>query len=149
MVTHKEKPNSHSSCEAEIKATDAQQFCHLLDELGLLDSSTSTPIFNDSCGVIDWAHTSSTKGLRHLNIRENCVRESIQMNEVSVSHIVGTKNPADLFSKEFKSDVLFRTLLGLLLLYPSTFTSFGVSPLDGVVSLVYRVVQESHRCYTP
>jgi hypothetical protein len=59
--------NSHSSCEAEIQATDEciQQFCHLLDELGLLDSSSSTSIFNDNHGAVDWAHTSSTKGLRH------------------------------------------------------------------------------------
>jgi len=42
-VTHKERCNSHSSCEAEIHATDEciQQFCHLLDELGLLASSSS------------------------------------------------------------------------------------------------------------
>jgi len=134
--THKEKRNSRSSCEAEIKAADecvksVQQFHYLLDELGLLDSTSSTPIFNDNRGAIDWSHTSSTKGLRHLNIRENCVRESIQLNEVSVNHIAGTSNPADLFSKEFKSDALFRSLRALLLSYPSTFSPLGVPCLDG------------------
>jgi hypothetical protein len=118
--THKEKHTSHSSCEAEIKATDecvksVQQFRNLLDELDLLDSSTSIPIFNDNKGAVDGSHTCSTKGLRHLNIRENCVCESILLNEVSVNHIAGASNPADLFSKEFKSDALFRTLRGLFI----------------------------------
>jgi hypothetical protein len=43
-MTHKETCNCHSSCEAEIKATDecvksVPQFLHLLEELTLLDSS--------------------------------------------------------------------------------------------------------------
>ena len=147
--THKEKRTSRSSCEAEIKATDecvksVQQFRHLLDELGLLNSSTSTPIFNDNRGAVDWSQTCSTKGLRHLNIRENCVRESIQFNEVSVSHIAGVTNPADLFSKEFKSDVVFRSLRGLLLFYPSSLPSCdGVPRLDGGYQSS-ELVQESH-----
>jgi hypothetical protein len=63
--TNKEKCHSRSSYEAEIKATDkcvksVQQFRNLLAGLGLLDSSSSTPIFNDNCRAIDWSHTSST-----------------------------------------------------------------------------------------
>jgi len=147
---HKEKRTSHSSCEAEIKATDecvksVQQFCNLLDELDLLDSSTSIPIFNYNKGAVDWSHTCSTKGFCHLNIRENCVRESILLNKVSVNHIAAASNPADLFSKEFKSDALFCTLRGLLLFYPSSLPSCGGVPrLDGGYQS-NKVVQESHR----
>jgi hypothetical protein len=146
--THKEKHNSRSSCEAEIKATNecvksVQQFRHLLDELGLLNSSSSTPIFYDNRGAVDWSKTCSTKGLRHLNIRENCVRESILFNEVSVNHIAGATNPTDFFSKELKSDVLFRTLRGLLLFYPSSLPSCSSVPrLDGGISLMR--VSRSH-----
>jgi hypothetical protein len=125
-----------------------QQFRNLLDELDLLDSSTSIPIFNDNKGAVDWSHTCSTKGLRHLNIRENCVHESILLNEVSVNHIAGASNPADLFSKEFKSDALFRTLRGLLLIYSSSLPSCGGVPcLDGGYQS-NEVVQESHLCDT-
>ena len=124
-MTHKEKRNSRSSCEAEIKATDecvksVQQFRNLLDEMNLLDVSSSTAIFNDNRGTVDWSQTSSTKGLHHLNIQENCSRDAILLDEVSVAHIPGSSNPADLFSKEFKSDVTFCTLRGVLLFHPST-----------------------------
>jgi len=62
-----------------------------------------------------------------VNIRENCVREAIHVfNEVLVSHIAGASNPADIFTKKFKSDAIFRTLRGLLLFYPSSFFSDGV-----------------------
>jgi hypothetical protein len=46
-----------------------RNFGNLLDEMGLLDASFSTStIFNDNCGAVDWFQTSSSKGLRHLNI---------------------------------------------------------------------------------
>jgi len=85
--------------------------------------------------------------LNGLLIRKNanCVRESVLLNEVSVGHNTGTINPADLFSKEFKSDVLFHTLRGLLLFYPSSLPSFGVPRLDGGCQSS-RVVQESQEC---
>jgi hypothetical protein len=144
-MTHKEKRNSRSSCEAEIKATDecvksVQQFRNLLDEMSLLNTSSSTTIFNDNRGAVDWSQTSSTKGLRHLNIRENCVREAIQLDEVSVAHIAGSSNPADLFSKEFKSDVTFRTLRGLLLFYPSFFLQDDAPRLDGGCQVITYIV---------
>jgi hypothetical protein len=44
---------------------------------------------------------------------------------------VGTNNPADHFSKEFKSDAIFHTLRGLFLFYPSSIPTFGVPRLDG------------------
>jgi hypothetical protein len=55
--THKVKCSSHSTCKAEIKATDecvksVQQFRNLLAELGLLNSLGSTPIFNDNRGAV-------------------------------------------------------------------------------------------------
>jgi hypothetical protein len=51
---------------------------------------------------------------------ENAVREAHLMNEVSIFHIPGTTNPADLFTKEFKSDSTFWTLrhLTFLILHP-------------------------------
>jgi len=55
-----------------------------LVELGLLNVNLPTSIFNDNKGAVDWSNSSSTKGMRHVNIRENAVREAIGFNEVSV-----------------------------------------------------------------
>jgi hypothetical protein len=50
------------------------------------------------------------KGMRHVNIHENTIREAHIMNEVAILHIPGASNPAELFTKEFKSDSTFRHL---------------------------------------
>ena len=103
-------------CEAEIKATDEctkniQWLPNVLDELNLLQKSKPTLIYNDNRGAIDWANTSSTKGMQYVSIRENCVREAIhEFFDVMVSHIGGKMNPADLFTKEHKSDEIFCSL---------------------------------------
>jgi len=119
--THKESRISRSSCEAEIKATDEcvkniQMFQNILSDLNI-GPSTPTPIYNDNRGAVEWSHSFSTKGLCHLNIRENAVQEAQQLQEVPISHISGTCNPAVIFTKEFKSDCTFRSLRDLLL-YP-------------------------------
>jgi len=117
--THKEARISRSSCEAEIKATNEcvkniQMFRHIFTDLGLAPSHP-TPVYNDNRGTVEWSHSFSTKGMRHLNIRENAVRKAQLMQEVFISHISGTCNPADIFTKEFKSDCTFRSLRDLLL----------------------------------
>jgi hypothetical protein len=86
--THKEACISQCSCEVEIKATDVSvkhvhmfitrpHVHHILSDLTLLHLSTPTTTFNDNCGgAFDWSHSFSTKGMRHLNIRENSVCEA-------------------------------------------------------------------------
>ena len=86
--THKEARISRSSCEAEIKATDecvknVQMFRHLLFDLSLLDATIPTNVYNDNCGSVDWSNSFSTKWMRHVNIRENAVREARVLNEVA------------------------------------------------------------------
>ncbi len=110
----------------EVKATDEcvkniQMFCHVLTDLNLLDSTIPTNVYNDNRGSVDWSNSFSTKGMCHVNIRENAVRETRVMNEVAILHIPGAANPADLFTKEFKSESTFRNLRSLTLFYPSSF----------------------------
>ncbi len=61
-------------------------------------------MYNDNHGCIDWSNSFSTKGMHYVNIRENAVCEARLLGGVSINHIPGTSNPADLFTKEFKSD---------------------------------------------
>jgi hypothetical protein len=110
--THKEARISRSSCEAEVKSMDkcfknAQMFRHVLSDLNLLDPHCPIPVYNDNCGSVEWSNSFSTKGMHHVNIRENPVWEARLMNKVSILHIPGTGSPADLFTKEFKSDTTF------------------------------------------
>ena len=86
----------------------------------LTDANRPTPVYNDNDndndnqGCVDWSKTTSTKGLRHLNIRDCAVRDSIQAEEVTIHHIQGVINPADIFTKEMKDGLHFRALLLLI-----------------------------------
>ena len=110
---NKETHISCSSCKAEIKATvecakNVQWMRNLLDDLDLLPPSP-TPIYNNNQAAIIWCNTSSTKGMHHYNISENDVQEAInEHKEVSIHHISGKINPADLLTKEHKSPDVFR-----------------------------------------
>jgi hypothetical protein len=120
-ASHKESRTSGSSCEAEIKATNLCTksllwFRHLLSDIGLIVLDIPTPLYNDNQGAVNWAKTTSTRGMRHVNIQENVVREAIhQFKEIEVFHVAGPANPADIFTKEFKSDHTFRDIRNILL----------------------------------
>jgi hypothetical protein len=103
--SHKEKCNSHSSCEVEVKATDectksVQWLWNVLSDLSLL-SEDPTLIFNDNMATVNWSNTTSHKVMHHINIRENAIHEAVhEYNEITVQHIGGKVNPSDLFTKE-------------------------------------------------
>jgi hypothetical protein len=84
-------------------------FRHILTDLNLAPNKP-TPIYNDNRGAVEWLNSFSTKGTCHLNIHENVVREAQHLQEVFISHIPGTCNPADIFTKDFKSDCTFWSL---------------------------------------
>jgi hypothetical protein len=76
--SHKEKCTSRSTCEAEVKTTDegvksAQWIQHVLLDLGLLPPNSPTPIYNDNLAAVMCSNTTSQKGMRHYNIRENAI----------------------------------------------------------------------------
>jgi hypothetical protein len=114
--SHKEKRTSRSTCEAEVKATDecvksVQWIRNVLSDLELLPPHSPTLIYNDNSAAVLWCNTTSQKGMRHVNIRENAVREAVhEHGEVSILHVSGKTNPADLFTKEHKSGDVFRSI---------------------------------------
>ena len=116
----REERCSRSSCEAEIKSIDlitkeGQHITYLMEEMGLSDVSQPIPIYNDNKGTVDWSGTGAiTKRLRHLNMRQVAVRDAIAAGEVTVHHIPGKTNPADLLTKEHRDDTDFLVLRDLV-----------------------------------
>ena len=116
----REERCSRSSCEAEIKSVDliakeGQHLTYLMEEMGLPDIHQAIPVFNDNKGTVDWSGTGAiTKRLRHLNMRQVAVRDAIQAGEISVHHIPGKTNPADLLTKEHRDDSHFTLLRDLV-----------------------------------
>ena len=115
---------ARSSAEAEIYATDkCTKFIlylkHILDDLNLIHYMPSpTTIYNDNAACVTWSHSLTTKGLRHLQIRENAVREAVQNGTIQVQHIAGANNASDLFTKEDKDAIHFVAIRDVLLSKP-------------------------------
>ena len=116
---------ARSTAEAEIYATDecVKALLHLhqlISGLSLQQELMPAPnvIFNDNAACVAWSKSLTTKGLRHIQIRENAVRESVINGFTEIKHIAGNVNLADLFTKEDKDDKHFITLRDLLLSVP-------------------------------
>jgi hypothetical protein len=113
---------ARSSAEAEIYATDecVKYLTHLrqiLTDLHLHNRMMPSPttVYNDNAASVQWARNLTTKGLRHIQMRENAVRESVQRKEVKISHIAGKLNISDMFTKEDKDVAHFTTIRDIVL----------------------------------
>ena len=108
---------AHSTAEVEIYATDecVKALLHLQQLISGLDllkdiMPPPTVIYYDNAACVAWSKNTTTKGLCHVQICENTVRESVKSNFVNVKHIAGAHNLADLFTKEDKDDKHFVTI---------------------------------------
>jgi len=75
----------------------------------------TTIIFNDNSACVNWSKRCTTKGLRHIQMRENHVRENVENKFVTIQHIGGKLNLADLFTKEMKDVTHFVELRDLMM----------------------------------
>jgi len=111
-----------SSAEAEIYATDEDvQF--LLDLVQLFEflkvrdifMPTTNIIYNDNKACVNWSKNSTTKGMQHIQMKENRVRENVLTQFVRICLIEGKTNLADLFTKENKDTTHFVCLCNLMM----------------------------------
>ena len=105
----RQKITARSSAESEIYATDEcvkrlLQIKHISEDLGLKDTifHSTTPVYNDNSACVMWSGNLTTRGLRHIQMRENAVRESHQSGFIRCIHIKGAINLSDMFTKEDK-----------------------------------------------
>ena len=77
------------------------------EEMYLKEEFMSAPIdiYNDNQSSIYWAHSMTTKALRHPQMRKNAVREAVQTNFVRVKYVSGKVNLSDILTKEDKDKV--------------------------------------------
>ena len=106
-VAKRQTITARSSAEAEIYATDEcvkqlLQLSYILEGLNLLQDFMPKPttIYNDNNACVCWSKNTTTKGLRHIQMRENAVREAVINDFVTINHIAGKINLADIFTKK-------------------------------------------------
>jgi hypothetical protein len=149
---------SLSSCEAEIRATNAtskkvvdfrnlsrsvSDSGHTIDGL-----SSLTLLYNDNNACVKWSHNMTSKAAHHIELRENSIREWVQDKTLNLLHVAGKVNPADIFTKEMKDSAHFHHLRdsfmvclsdfvndSLLYLHHARQCSHKVTPTTALVSL--------------
>jgi hypothetical protein len=82
-----QKVTAASSAEAEIYATDEcvkflLELVQIVDFLGFREvfMPSTNIIYNDNSACVNWSKNCTTKGLRHIQMRENHIRENIMSN---------------------------------------------------------------------
>jgi hypothetical protein len=108
-VSKRQAVTAISSAEAEIYAMSEcvrflLELVQLFDFLGVRDTFMpgTNVIDNDNQACVNWLHSCTTKGLRHIQMKENHVGENIASDFISIEHVEGKINLADIFTKEMK-----------------------------------------------
>jgi hypothetical protein len=110
-----------SSAEAEIYSTNKSvkfllELVQILSSLELRISSSHLPtLFNDNQACVNWSKSSILRGLRRIQMQENQVRENIATNFVSIHHVDGKLNLANIITKEMKDTTHFVELRDLFM----------------------------------
>jgi hypothetical protein len=91
---------------------DLHHLCLSFSKSGypVIDIDHSTLIYNDNDACVKWSYNMTSKAVRHIELRENLVREWVQDKTMAVKHIAGKINPADIFTKEIRDGAHFRRL---------------------------------------
>ena len=87
----------------------------------LSDVDSPTLLFNDNDACIQWSYNMTSKAARHIELRENSVREWIQSKLLTVKHVSGKINPSDIFTKEMRDGANYRRLRDSFMSRASTF----------------------------
>jgi hypothetical protein len=114
-----------SSMESEyvaftIAAQELMWLRDFLNDMGLLDLASPTPLHEDNKSCIDYVHNGkySSKS-KHINRRYHFVRELVADNTISMLHCPSESNLADIMTKNLKAP-LFKQHRTSLQLVPST-----------------------------
>lgn len=121
---------SLSSCEAEIVATsecmtELEHIRHRAVDLDISDANDKITVYNDNDACVQWSASVTNKGTKHMNLKENYVREAHQLGLAQVKHIPGVINASDLFTKELKDAAHFRRCRDSMMVSRINFEKYG------------------------
>jgi hypothetical protein len=125
-LSKRQSVTAGSLAEAKIYATDKcvkflQELTQILDFLGVksIFMLGINIIYHDNCAYVQWSKCTTTKVLKHIQMKENHVQENISSKFAIISHVDGKVNLADIFTKEIKDTTHF--VAGFV---PKTSTTF-------------------------
>eukprot|EP00956_Cyclotella_meneghiniana_P016782 scaffold26800_cov39-Cyclotella_meneghiniana.AAC.1 len=121
---------SLSSCEAEIVATnecmtELEHIRHRAIDLHMPEANDKITVYNDNDACVQWSASVTNKGTKHMNLKENYVREAHQLGLAEVKHIPGVINTSDLFTKELRDGAHFRRCRDSMMVSRINFEKYG------------------------
>jgi hypothetical protein len=133
---NRQERTSLSSCEAEIRATNAtskkvvdfRNLSRSVSHAGYTLTSLDAPtvLYNDNDACVRWSYKMTSKAARHIELRENSVHKWTQDKTLKVEHVSGKINPADVFTKEMRDGAHFRCLRDSFMSRLSTFLNDSI-----------------------
>jgi len=96
-------------------------------------------VYNDNQAAVNWSASCTTKGIKHLNLRENMVRGHHQAGQVLIVHIPGVINPSDIFTKEMKDATNFGRLRDCMMVSKLAFLKYN-RPVPTSVATAERIL---------
>ncbi len=66
------------------------------------NNSSAAPVYDDNDACVKWCHNMTSKGNCHIELKENVMHEWVDKGAITVSHVSGKYNPADIFTKEMR-----------------------------------------------
>ena len=78
---------------------ELQSLKHCANNIGIPEAYSCTKIYNNNKAAVQWAASVTSKGIKHLNLWKNMVRECHQSKYVDIDAIPGIINPSDIFTK--------------------------------------------------
>jgi hypothetical protein len=117
----RQEHTSLSLCKAEIWATNMGS-CLTINTRNMIshlsacgypinNASSPTPIYNNNEACIKWCHNMTSRGNCHIELQENVTREWVNEGAITVSHVSGKSNPANIFTKTMRDGANFCRLL--------------------------------------
>jgi hypothetical protein len=123
-----QKVTAASSAEAEIYAMDEcvkflLGLVQLVEFLGFKNvfMPGTNIVYNDNSACMNWSKSCTAKGLRHIQMCDNCIRENIASDFIHVCHVDGKLNLAVIFTKEMKDTGHFVELRDVIMSHHTEF----------------------------
>ena len=129
-------------------STELQSLKHCANDIEIPESSSITKIYNNNKTAVHWAASVTSKGIKHLNLKENMVQECYQSKYIYVEHIPGIINPSDIFMNEMKYNTHFRNLRDSIIFSLQAFLKYNHNVPTHIIyankSLPYNCIRSKH-----
>ena len=115
-VAKQQKGTTRISAKVEVNASEKcvkelLRLNHILQDMTVdhmyLYKNEPIKLYNDNTACVYWSKPTTIKGILHITIRENAIREYMSSEFITVRHIGGDVNIRDSLTKKLKDSLHF------------------------------------------